>query len=84
MLCEGYYAFFKHINLPMRIMADELRAQRPPANVMFMIAREDMLREQQTQQQAAQLAEQFAQVGRNDPCPCGSGKKFKMCHGRRT
>ena len=21
-------------------------------------------------------------VGRNDPCPCGSGKKFKMCHGR--
>ena len=21
--------------------------------------------------------------GRNDPCPCGSGKKFKMCHGRR-
>ena len=22
-------------------------------------------------------------VGRNDPCPCGSGKKFKQCHGRR-
>jgi preprotein translocase subunit SecA len=21
-------------------------------------------------------------VGRNDPCPCGSGKKFKLCHGR--
>jgi preprotein translocase subunit SecA len=21
-------------------------------------------------------------VGRNDPCPCGSGKKFKHCHGR--
>ncbi|MBQ1801211.1 MAG: SEC-C domain-containing protein, partial [Prevotella sp.] len=20
--------------------------------------------------------------GRNDPCPCGSGKKFKACHGR--
>ena len=20
--------------------------------------------------------------GRNDPCPCGSGKKFKNCHGR--
>jgi len=20
--------------------------------------------------------------GRNDPCPCGSGKKFKQCHGR--
>ena len=21
-------------------------------------------------------------VGRNDPCPCGSGKKFKSCHGK--
>jgi uncharacterized protein YecA (UPF0149 family) len=21
-------------------------------------------------------------VGRNDPCPCGSGKKFKQCHGK--
>jgi preprotein translocase subunit SecA len=24
----------------------------------------------------------YANVGRNAPCPCGSGKKFKMCHGR--
>jgi preprotein translocase subunit SecA len=22
------------------------------------------------------------QVGRNDPCPCGSGKKYKKCHGK--
>jgi preprotein translocase subunit SecA len=21
-------------------------------------------------------------VGRNDPCPCGSGKKYKQCHGQ--
>ncbi|MDI3383166.1 preprotein translocase subunit SecA [Xenophilus aerolatus] len=26
----------------------------------------------------------FARVGRNDPCPCGSGKKFKHCHGKLT
>ncbi|MBQ6524355.1 MAG: preprotein translocase subunit SecA [Atopobiaceae bacterium] len=25
----------------------------------------------------------YANVGRNEPCPCGSGKKFKNCHGRR-
>ena len=25
---------------------------------------------------------QGAKVGRNDPCPCGSGKKFKKCHGK--
>jgi|CXWL01.1.fsa_nt_gi preprotein translocase subunit SecA len=26
-------------------------------------------------------ARKFDKVGRNDPCPCGSGKKFKKCHG---
>ena len=28
------------------------------------------------------IERQFAKVGRNDPCPCGSGKKFKHCHGK--
>jgi len=26
----------------------------------------------------------FPKVGRNDPCPCGSGKKYKQCHGKLT
>jgi HEAT repeat protein len=30
------------------------------------------------------MAEAFARAGRNDPCPCGSGKKFKKCHGKGT
>ncbi|WP_128000584.1 preprotein translocase subunit SecA [Piscinibacter defluvii] len=30
----------------------------------------------------ATLAAQVPKVGRNDPCPCGSGKKYKQCHGR--
>ncbi|PIT81496.1 preprotein translocase subunit SecA [Limnohabitans sp. 15K] len=30
----------------------------------------------------ASLQEAFGQVGRNEPCPCGSGKKFKQCHGK--
>jgi preprotein translocase subunit SecA len=29
----------------------------------------------------AAAANAYAGVGRNDPCPCGSGKKFKKCHG---
>ncbi|MDY0743015.1 preprotein translocase subunit SecA [Paucibacter sp. R3-3] len=33
-------------------------------------------------QSAANLAQQYGHVGRNDPCPCGSGKKFKSCHGK--
>jgi preprotein translocase subunit SecA len=27
-------------------------------------------------------AQAMPRVGRNDPCPCGSGKKFKLCHGK--
>ena len=30
----------------------------------------------------ALLAAPVPKVGRNEPCPCGSGKKYKMCHGR--
>jgi preprotein translocase subunit SecA len=32
--------------------------------------------------QAAPRPGELARVGRNDPCPCGSGKKFKQCHGK--
>ena len=31
---------------------------------------------------AATAAASMARVGRNDPCPCGSGKKYKQCHGK--
>jgi preprotein translocase subunit SecA len=37
-----------------------------------------------TSSAAAAAAFGMAHVGRNDPCPCGSGKKFKQCHGRLT
>jgi uncharacterized protein len=30
----------------------------------------------------AKLEAALAQAGRNDPCPCGSGRKVKQCHGR--
>jgi preprotein translocase subunit SecA len=30
---------------------------------------------------AATAVNRDAKVGRNDPCPCGSGKKYKKCHG---
>ena len=30
----------------------------------------------------AQVRRTTPKVGRNDPCPCGSGKKYKHCHGR--
>ncbi len=65
-LCAGYKRFFEHVDPYMRFMAAELKAERPPANVMRWVAAED-----------ARVAMRTA--GRNDPCPCGSGKKFKHC-----
>ena len=54
---------------------DELYASLLDANTFFhqtqgftLAARED--------------PDPYVGVGRNDPCPCGSGKKFKNCHGR--
>jgi preprotein translocase subunit SecA len=36
----------------------------------------------QAQAMAQSLQSGMPKVGRNDPCPCGSGKKFKHCHGQ--
>jgi uncharacterized protein len=71
-LCAGYKAFFTHIDLPMRIMANLLRQRRAPAEVMRILPIEE-----------ARLQTAFAKAKRNDPCPCGSGRTFKQCHGRR-
>lgn len=42
--------------------------------------REEVVGEESTQT----FVRQEPKVGRNDPCPCGSGKKFKQCHGQLT
>lgn len=69
-LCAGYKAFFKHADHPMRIMADLIRQGRYADEIMQMSAASN---------NNAALA--GGKIGRNDPCPCGSGKKFKHCHG---
>ncbi len=71
-LCAGWYAFFTHIDHPMKIITSLLRAGRPAAEVMPILAKE-----------AADLRARVAQTSRNDLCPCGSGRKVKQCHGRQ-
>ena len=71
-LCRGYRAFFNHIDEPMRYMAAQLKSQRPPAMVMSYMLEKDRA-----------LASAFRSAGRNDPCPCGSGRKYKQCCWRR-
>jgi uncharacterized protein len=70
-LCAGYKAFFKHADSAMRIMADLLRQNRPASEVMAILAGK-----------TTDTGTKPAGPGRNDPCPCGSGKKFKKCHGQ--
>jgi uncharacterized protein len=76
-LCEGYRKFFRHIDGKMEKMAALLQQGRPAADVM---------KEEETTTSAGPrniLAPDFGNIGRNAPCPCGSGKKFKKCCGRR-
>lgn len=65
-LCPAYKTFFNHIRRPMEIMSDLLHRGRAPSEIMTLMTEEDDRR--------------YRQVGRNDPCPCGSGRKFKLCH----
>ena len=55
------------------------------ANVALLVEKAGYLIHQcgnQEAMDATTFAEKFPVVGRNEPCPCGSGKKFKFCHGQ--
>ena len=72
-LCAGYRAFFNHVREPMETMARLLAARRAPAEIMGLYRQRDQ----------ASLARPQTRVNRNAPCPCGSGRKYKACCGRR-
>jgi uncharacterized protein len=65
--CEAYQAFFAHADGRLRQLADAwLAEQRRPAVLPPL---------------PAEHARLPSGVGRNDPCPCGSGRKYKRCCG---
>ena len=66
-LCAAYKHFFKSIDPYMKTMVQLLNARRPPADIMGSLAERDRITGHRD-------------IGRNDPCPCGSGRKFKHCH----
>lgn len=118
-LCAGYRQFFNHIDPVMRLMAAEIRQQRPAANVMQRLKAEQRAEKPASGKPASSTSalgnptsgnpasivpasgqskrvpasfpigansiRNQAKVtdsgmpGRNDPCPCGSGRKYKKC-----
>ena len=62
--CQGYKAFFVHTAPYMQTMKEYLTNGVPPANIM---------------EHVRELDEAPQSLSRNDPCPCGSGKKYKKC-----
>jgi preprotein translocase subunit SecA len=64
----------------------------PPVNVQYhhapyeeALGEEEPLEGQEAQERPEKLqpfVRQGGKIGRNDPCPCGSGKKYKQCHGK--
>ncbi|MBP8033079.1 MAG: preprotein translocase subunit SecA [Bacteroidia bacterium] len=56
--------------------------QQRPKEKLVESRSEEEAQEQQEQQKPKQQPVRVEQkIGRNDPCPCGSGKKYKSCHG---
>ncbi|MEI6748043.1 MAG: preprotein translocase subunit SecA [Bacteroidota bacterium] len=79
-------SFLTKGNLPLQEASDVKEAQRPQRTDMSRMKEErtDMLSQigRTGEQPITQPIRVEKKVGRNDPCPCGSGKKYKSCHGQ--
>ncbi len=66
--------------------------QHQPVNVQYRHAAYEEVLGEEEQQEASEAQDRSEKhqpfvrhgqkIGRNDPCPCGSGKKYKQCHGK--
>jgi preprotein translocase subunit SecA len=65
------------------VVAKGLEAPRRPAHLQYTAPSVDGAAsgQQMTAEAASGVSDEYGDVPRNAPCPCGSGKKFKRCHG---
>jgi uncharacterized protein len=69
-LCRGWQIFYEHALPALKRLARTIKARRQaPAAPALPV-------------QPGPEAAGAYRAGRNDPCPCGSGRKYKHCHGR--
>jgi uncharacterized protein len=69
-LCVGYKAFFQHVSESMKIMSMLLNSDRPAADVMPILAENEEA-----------LSRAYQNTKPEQPCPCGSGLIYQVCHG---
>jgi preprotein translocase subunit SecA len=62
-------------------MEELKKRQQAQLEVQLEAHREDQRRQEASDKVKNQPVRRKNKVGRNEPCPCGSGKKFKQCHG---
>ena len=83
--------FLSHVRIQREDEIEQMERQRREAEARrqmeFTHAEASALAPEQAEedeQQAEPFVREGRKVGRNEPCPCGSGKKFKQCHGKLT
>jgi len=68
-----------------QVIEEQRREAEAKANIQYQHAQVNSDGEEE-KPEAAEVDDTFVRqdkkVGRNDPCPCGSGKKYKHCHGK--
>ncbi|WP_018293804.1 preprotein translocase subunit SecA [Mariprofundus ferrooxydans] len=66
-----------------RVQVELPAMEEPPVVETAPVTYSHRLEEEQESEAAHTYKREEPKVGRNDPCPCGSGKKYKQCHGKR-
>ncbi len=73
---------FQHAAFPEGALIGANDLAKAPASVFE--AMDEGIGVEQQRSSIAQMQQEGPKVGRNEPCPCGSGKKYKQCHGKLT
>ena len=71
-----------HIPLQMPDEVQEAKERRRTDMSGMRTSKEDLSSDGRKEPKKAEPVRNAQKVGRNEPCPCGSGKKFKQCHGK--
>jgi hypothetical protein len=59
--------------MALKLLAQLIRRGMPATQIMSILS-----------QGSVAQARRSGKIGRNQPCPCGSGRKYKKCHGREA